>query len=114
MKFIRKLDAYFRGERIKDHNYFLNIQSVQIKLILKDLDDLYKHVLRLIRELLEIFKNLKYFVFQFYSINHYSPIHAPFTDLTKMIQLLNVDKISKKYQIKHIHNYFQFIKKDSE
>jgi hypothetical protein len=54
-------------------------------------------------------KNLQYFIFQFYSIDRYSR-SEPFTDLTKMIQLLNMDKISKKYQIKHIHNYFQFVK----
>jgi hypothetical protein len=108
--FIQKLDAYFRGERMtRDYIYF----SVEIKLQLKDLDDLYKHVLRLIRELLEMCKNLQYFIFQFYSIDRYSR-SEPFTDLTKMIQLLNMDKISKKYQIKHIQNYFQFIKKDNE
>jgi hypothetical protein len=106
--FIQKLDAYFRGERMtRDYIYF----SVEIKLQLKDLDDLYKHVLRLIRELLEMCKNLQYFIFQFYSIDRYSR-SEPFTDLTKMIQLLNMDKISKKYQIKHIQNYFQFIKKE--
>jgi len=112
--FIQKLDAYFRGERMtRDHIYFSHIQSVEIKLQLKDLDDLYKHVLRLIRELLEMCKNFQYFIFQFYAIDHYSR-SEPFTDLTKMIQLLNMDKISKKYQIKHIQNYFQFIKKDNE
>jgi hypothetical protein len=110
--FIQKLDAYFRGERMtRDYIYFSHIQSVEIKLELKDLDDLYKHVLRLIRELLEMCKNLQYFIFQFYSIDRYSR-SEPFTYLTKMIQLLNMDKISKKYQIKHIQNYFQFIKKE--
>jgi hypothetical protein len=109
--FLQKLDVYYRGERIKkDSNHLLNIQSIRIKLILKDLDVLYKHVLRLIRELLEIFPNLQYFIFQFYSID-YSSSHIPYTDLTELIQLLNMDKISKKYQIKHIENYFQFIKK---
>jgi hypothetical protein len=112
--FLQKLDVYYRGERIKnDYNQFLNIQSIQIKLYLKDLDDLYKHVLRLIRELLEIFKNLQYFIFQFYSTD-YNSYNRPYTDLTEFIQLLNVDRISKKYQIKHIYNYFQFIKKDTE
>jgi len=38
----------------------------------------------------------------------------PFTDLNKLIQLLNMDKISKKYQIKHTHNNFQFFKNDHE
>jgi hypothetical protein len=81
-------------------------------LILKDLDVLYKHVLRLVRELLEMFPNLQSFIFQFYSIDRYSSFHVPYTDLNELIQLLNLDKISKKYQIKHIHNYFQFIKKE--
>jgi hypothetical protein len=109
--FLQKLDVYYRRERIKkDYNHLLNIQSIQIKLILKDLDVLYKHVLRLIRELLQIFPNLQSFIFQFYSID-YSSFHVPYTDLNELIQLLNLDKISKKYQIKHIQNYFQFIKK---
>ncbi len=114
MVFLHKLDAYFRGERTTtDYIYFLNIQHVKIKLILKDIDDLYKHVLRLIRELLETFKNLRSFIFEFYQMYDY-PNFMPFTDLNKLIQLLNMDKISKKYQIKHTHNYFQFFKNDHE
>jgi hypothetical protein len=58
-----------------------------------------------------MFKNLKNLIFEFYQINFYSG-NVPFTDLNKMITLLNMDKISKKYQIKYSYNRIQFVKKE--
>lgn len=114
MEFLQKLHAYFRDDPIiTDYVYFPKIQNVEIKLLLKDVDDLYNYVLRLVKEILEIFKNLKSFIFHFYQIDNYS-VNEPFTDLNKMITLLNMDQISKKYQIKHIYHHLQFVKKNNE
>jgi hypothetical protein len=112
MRFLQKIHAYFRDDPITtDYVYFPNIQNVEIKLLLKDVDDLYNYVLRLVKEILEIFKNLKSFTFHFYQIDNYS-VNQPFTDLNKLITLLNMDKISTNYQIKHIYHHLQFVKKE--
>jgi hypothetical protein len=111
MKFLQKLHTYFRDDRITtDYLYFSKIQDVEIKLLLKDVDDLYNYVLRLVKEILEMFKNLKFFIFNFYRINY--SFNEPFIELNKMITLLNMDKISKNYQIKHIYHHLQFVKKE--
>ncbi|CAF0947087.1 unnamed protein product [Adineta steineri] len=109
--YLHKLDAYFRGQRTtRDYTYFLNIQHVEIKFILHDVEDIYRHVLRLVREFLEMFKNLKSFIIEFHTnFSNYNRI--PFADLNKMIELLNMDRISQKYHMKHVYNYIQFIKK---
>jgi hypothetical protein len=67
-------------------------------------------VLRLVKEILEMFENLKFFIFHFYEINY--SVNEPFTDLNKLITLLNMDKISTNYQINHIYNHIQFVKKE--
>ncbi len=38
----------------------------------------------------------------------------PFTDLNKTIKVFNMETISEKYQIKHKHNYLQFVRKNNE
>ncbi len=48
-------------------------------------------VLHLVKE---IFQNLTVFLFDFYRINDYSR-NEPFTDLTKMIKILNIDQNSE-------------------
>jgi hypothetical protein len=55
MGFLQKLHAYFRGDRrTTDFVYFPNIQDIEIKLLLRDVYDLYNYVLRLIKEILKI------------------------------------------------------------
>ncbi|UJR19843.1 hypothetical protein I4U23_022976 [Adineta vaga] len=109
--YLYKLDAYFRGQRTTtDYIHFSNIQHVEIKLITTDVDDIYKYVLRLVRELLEMCRNLKSFLLNFDQTVFFNQ-DMPFAGLEKMLQLLSMDRIAKKYQIKHIHNCFQFLKK---
>jgi hypothetical protein len=72
-----------------------------------------QHVIRLAKELLEMFINLQSLIFHFYYMPRF-PSLIPFTDLSNMIQLLNTDEISGKYQIKHVHNYLQCVRKNNE
>jgi hypothetical protein len=76
------------------------------------MDSIDQHVIRLVKELLEMFKNLQSFIFLFYHMPRF-PSLIPFTDLSKIIQLLNMEEFAEAYQMKHIHNYLQFIKKEN-
>ncbi len=78
---------------------------------LKDINCIDQHVIRLIQELLEMFENLQSFIFHFYDTPRFPSI-VPFIDLNRTIQLLNMEEFAEIYQIKHIHNYLQFIKKE--
>jgi hypothetical protein len=71
---------------------------------------MYQRVLRIVKELLEMFQNLQSFIFHFHQLSEFPRID-PFTDLNKMIKMLNWEKISEKYEIKHIYNNLQFVRK---
>jgi hypothetical protein len=112
--FLQKLDKYFRDMKMTSNCiYSCKIQYVEIKLISREMDCVYEQVICLVKELLKLFENLQSFIFHFYHLLGFPSI-APFTDLSKMIQLLNMEKISEKYQIKHIRNYLQFVKDNNE
>jgi hypothetical protein len=112
--FLQKFEEYFRDKwKTTDSIYLSRIQCVEIKLTLKDMDFIDQHVIRLAKELLEMFINLQSFIFHFYDMPRFPSI-VPFTDLNKTIQLLNMEKFTEIYQIKHIHNYLQFIKKETD
>jgi len=96
-----------------DYIYSSRIQYVEIKFTLDNMDCIDQHVTYLVKELLEMFKNLQSFIFHFYHMPRFPSI-VPFTDLSKMIQLLNMEEVSEKYQIKHSHNYLQFGRKNNE
>ncbi len=109
MEFSQKLDEYSRE---RDYIYFSKIQYVKIKIFFKDEDEdnMYQRVLRIVKELLEMFQNLQSFIFHFHQLSEFPRID-PFTDLNKMIKMLNWEKISEKYEIKHIYNNLQFVRK---
>jgi hypothetical protein len=113
MEFLQKFEEYFRDKTMTT-GYICSskIQYVEIKLTLKDIDSIDQLVIRLAKELSEIFQNLQSLIFHFYHNRHLLSI-VPFIDLNEMILLLNMDKISEKYQIKHIHNYLQLVKKNN-
>jgi hypothetical protein len=111
--FLQKFEEYFRGRwTTTDSIYSCRIQYVEIEITLKNMDSIDQHIIRLVNELLEMFKNLQSFIFHFYHMPRFAFL-VPFTDLSKIIQLLNTDEISGKYQIKHIHNYLQPVKKNN-
>ncbi|CAF1113601.1 unnamed protein product [Adineta ricciae] len=109
--YLHKLDAYFRGpQTIRNYTYFLNIQHVDVKFTVDDAEDVHRHVLRLIREFFEMFKNLNSFTFEFHQ-NIFDMNNIPFRDPDELFKLLNMDRISQKYRLKRVDNYIQFIKK---
>ncbi len=111
--FLQKFDEYFRDKWTRtDSIYSPRIQYVENKITLKKMDSIDQHVIRLVKELLEMFKNLQSFIFLFYHMPRF-PSLIPFTDLSKIIQLLNMEEFAEAYQMKHIHNYLQFIKKEN-
>ncbi|CAF1333305.1 unnamed protein product [Rotaria sp. Silwood1] len=110
MIFSQELDECFRGT---DYMHFIKIQYVEVKLTFRDLDYINEHTTRLVKELLTMFKNLQSFIFHFHHMSDFLRMSS-FTDLSKIIQLLNMEKVSEKYQIKHIHNYLQFVRKNDE
>jgi hypothetical protein len=106
MVILQKFEKYFLNKRTAtDSVDSSRIQYIEIKITLQNMDCIDQYIIHLVQELSKMFKNLQSFIFHFYHI-------PPFTDLIKMIQLLNTDEISGKYQIKHIHNYLQFIRKE--
>ncbi|CAF3280722.1 unnamed protein product [Rotaria sp. Silwood2] len=110
MMFSLEPDECFRGT---DYMHFVKIQYVEVKLAFEDLNYINEYAIELVKELLEMFKNLQSFIFHFHHMPDFLRMN-PLTDLSKMIQLLNMEKVSKKYQIKHIHNYLQFFRKNDE
>jgi hypothetical protein len=110
IEFSPKLDEYFYGT---DYIYLSKVQYVNIKLEFKDLDYIDQHVIHLIKELFEMFKNLQSFIFHFYQMHEF-PHTGPINDLNNIIQLLNMEKVSEKYQIKQFQNYLQFVRKNNE
>ncbi|CAF4359610.1 unnamed protein product [Rotaria sp. Silwood2] len=110
MVFPLEPDECFRGT---DYMHFVKIQYVEVKLAFEDLNYINEYAIELVKELLEMFKNLQSFIFHFHHMPDFLRMN-PLTDLSKMIQLLNMEKVSKKYQIKHIHNYLQFFRKNDE
>jgi len=101
------------NSRLLDSIYLSRIEYVEIKITLKDINCIDQHVIRLIQELLEMFINLQSFIFHFSYMPRFPSI-VPFIDLNKTIQLLNMEEFAEIYQIKHIHNYLQFIKKETD
>ncbi|CAF2870291.1 unnamed protein product [Rotaria sp. Silwood2] len=110
MMFSLEPDECFLGT---DYMHFVKIQYVEVKLAFEDLNYINEYAIELAKELLEMFKNLQSFIFHFHHMPDFLRMN-PLTDLSKMIQLLNMEKVSKKYQIKHIHNYLQFFRKNDE
>lgn len=56
-KYLEKLSRSTYNERLMESIYFSNIQDIEMKFFMDDLDDLWKHVLHFIKEILAIFRN---------------------------------------------------------
>jgi hypothetical protein len=109
---LQRYDDYFREKWMtKDSIYSSKVQYVEIKIMLEDMDGIDQHIIHLIKELIEMFIKRQSFMFHFYENSRFPSI-VPFIDLNKTIQFLNMEEFAEIYQIKHIHNYLQFIKRD--
>jgi hypothetical protein len=109
---LQRYDDYFREKWMTtDSIYSSKVQYVEIKIMLEDMDGIDQYIIHLIKELIEMFIKLQSFIFHFYENSRFPSI-VPFIDLNKTIQFLNMEEFAEIYQIKHIHNYLQFIKRD--
>jgi hypothetical protein len=109
-------DEYFHAKWITTYCfYFSKIEYVEIEIKSQDADCKYLHkvVKCLVKELLEMFINIRSFIFHFYDRLR-SPSRCLVSELNKTVQLLNMDEFAEIYQIKHIHHYLQFIRKQND
>jgi hypothetical protein len=109
IEFLQQRHGYFRRDRRTiDYVDSSKVQDVEIKLLLKDVDDLYNYLLHLVKKLLKRIKNLKFFIVKF----HRHSANVTFADLNQIITKLNMHPISEYYQMKCIYDHLQFIKKE--
>ena len=71
------------------------------------MDSIYENLKKTLEELLENFENIQTLRFQFYHIPR-----APYTDLSEMVLLFNMEKTAEIYQLRHVHNCLQFLRKN--
>ena len=90
----------------KDQICWSKVQNVMIETSSEGADSnrLREAVQILLERFLEMFPNVESYIFHFPS--QYSP-----PNLNKIFQLLNQDQFIKIFQVKHIHCYFQLIRK---
>jgi len=110
--FLELIGSYSRSEYVTtDYAHFPNIKDMEIKFSARYEDALYKDVLDPIKEILKVFENSKTFIFHFYHDDSHS-LNKPYTSMSKIITLLNMDQYLENYLIKYSYNYLQLIKKE--
>lgn len=109
-KYLEKLNQSTYDKRLMESLYFSNIQNVEMKFFLHYATYVWEYVLDFIDKIVEIFRNVQLFIFEFNKHNCY-----PYFDLTEnvnnMINWLNMNKILRTYQINRISNSLQLKKR---
>lgn len=88
------------------------IQSIEVKMILHEVDGVYLHIVRFFREFLEMCRCLESVTFHVYHLPRFPHI-VPYAELDKTVELLTMGNFATKYHIKHVRHYIKFIKKNS-
>lgn len=91
--------------------YFSNIRDVQIKIVIENVAVLWGNLFDFMKEILEVFENLKTFLFHFYDELHLD-LRQLCLSLKKMFRSLNIQRNFENYRIKQNYNYLQLIKKE--
>ena len=115
MKSPQDFEEHFRRKWPRsDSIYSFKIQHIEIKMLCNDTEYVHQHVIHFVKELVEIFNNFQSLIFYFNRMLGAATLaFTPFTDLTKTIHMLTIEKFFKKFKIKHIHNCLYFIRKEN-
>ena len=107
----QEFDEYLSDKKLMAGRFYpFKIQHAEIQVTLHEVRGIYQHVVRLLRELLEMSECLQAITFHFYHLPRFPSI-TPYTDLDKIIDLFNIGKMSERYHIRYIQNYMQFFRK---
>lgn len=95
-----------------DLTYSSKIRFLEVKIELNNIGKNEESIVSLGKKLLDMFHNLQSFLLHFYFRDKQSLQVSAFINLSKNIELLQVDQIFEGYEIELLHNYLQFVTKE--